>query len=82
MKRIILASKSPRRKEILSYITNDFDIEAADVDETINYDNDLIEEIKSLAAENFFHADYEATLRPVYGPNSDADSLVVEGGQL
>ena len=49
MKRIILASKSPRRKEILSYITNNFDIEAADVDETINYDNDLIEEIKSLA---------------------------------
>ena len=24
MKRIILASKSPRRKEILSYITNNF----------------------------------------------------------
>ena len=44
--------------------------------------NWINEEIKSLAAENFFHADYEATLRPVYGPNSDADSLVVEGGQL
>ena len=28
MKRIILASKSPRRKELLSYITNDFDVEA------------------------------------------------------
>ena len=40
------------------------------------------EEIKSLADEQFFHADYEATLRSVYGPNSDADSLVVEGGQL
>ena len=44
--------------------------------------NWINEEIKSLAAENFFHADYEATLRPVYGSNSDADSLVVEGGQL
>ena len=43
MKRIILASKSPRRKEILSYITNNFDIEAAEDDETINYDNDFIE---------------------------------------
>ena len=42
--------------------------------------NWINEEIKSLAAENFFHADYEATLRPVYGPNSDANSLVVEGG--
>ena len=45
----------------------------------LNWIND---EIKALAAENFFHADYEATLRAVYGPNSDADSLVVEGGKL
>lgn len=39
-------------------------------------------EIVSLAKENFFHADYEATLRAVYGKDSDADSLVVEGGKL
>lgn len=39
-------------------------------------------EIKNLAKENFFHADYEATLRPVYGEKSDADVLVVEGGKL
>ena len=45
----------------------------------LNWVND---EIKALANENFFHADYEATLRAVYGPNSDADSLVVEGGKL
>ena len=38
------------------------------------------EEIIALGAENFFHADYEATLREVYGAESDADSLVVEGG--
>lgn len=44
--------------------------------------NWLNEEIKTLGKENFFHADYEATLRAVYGPKSDADSLVVEGGQL
>lgn len=44
--------------------------------------NWLNEEIKSLGKENFFHKDYEATLRPVYGADSDADSLVVEGGQL
>lgn len=44
--------------------------------------NWINEEIKSLAAEQFFHADYEATLRSTYGENSNADSLVVEGGQI
>lgn len=44
--------------------------------------NWLNNEIKSLGKENFFHADYEATLRSVYGADSDADSLVVEGGEL
>ena len=44
--------------------------------------NWLNEEIKALGKENFFHADYEATLRDVYGKDSDADSLVVEGGAL
>ncbi len=44
--------------------------------------NWLNDEIESLAAENFFHADYEATLRPVYGAAADADNLVVEGGKF
>ncbi len=44
--------------------------------------NWINEEIKTLAKENFFHADYEATLRGVYGPEADAESLVVEGGNL
>ncbi|CAM4163836.1 MULTISPECIES: cysteine ABC transporter substrate-binding protein [Treponema] len=39
-------------------------------------------EIVSLAEEKFFHADYEETLRPVYGAAADADNLVVEGGQM
>lgn len=39
-------------------------------------------EIVALAEENFFHADYEATLRQVYGETSDADALVVEGGVI
>ena len=33
--RIILASKSPRRKEILSMVTSDFEIRVSDADETI-----------------------------------------------
>ena len=42
----------------------------------------LNNEIVQLEKEKFFHADYEATLRSVYGKDSDADSLVVEGGKL
>lgn len=38
------------------------------------------DEIKSLADEEFFHADYKETLEPVYGSEVDIDSLVVEGG--
>ena len=37
------------------------------------------DEIKSLGEENFFHADYEATLTDTYGSDYE-DSLVVEGG--
>ena len=42
--------------------------------------NWLNDEIKSLGNENFFHADYDATLAPVYGAAANPDSLVVEGG--
>ena len=45
----------------------------------LNWIND---EIVALAAENFFHADYEATLAPVYGEAADPDALVVEGGMI
>lgn len=39
------------------------------------------EEIESLAAEQFFHKDYEATLVDTYGLDYE-DSLVVEGGKV
>lgn len=42
--------------------------------------NWINEEIIALADEQFFHADYKATLEPVYGTAVDIDSLVVEGG--
>ena len=42
----------------------------------------LNDEIVTLGEENFFHADYEATLAPVYGEAADPDSLVVEGGKI
>lgn len=41
----------------------------------------LNEEIKVLGEENFFHADYEATLVDTYGLDYE-DSLVVEGGVI
>lgn len=42
----------------------------------------LNDEIEALGEENFFHADYEKTLAPVYGEAADPDSLVVEGGKI
>lgn len=45
----------------------------------LNWIND---EITALAEEQFFHADYDATLTSVYGDNVDKDSLVVEGGVM
>lgn len=36
-------------------------------------------EIESLGEENFFHADYEATLLDTYGADYE-DTLVIEGG--
>lgn len=44
--------------------------------------NWIDDEIKTLAEEQFFHADYEETLKPVYGENIDPENLVVEGGQF
>lgn len=38
------------------------------------------EDIKALADEQFFHADYKETLEPVYGDAADPENLVVEGG--
>lgn len=42
----------------------------------------LNEEIKTLGKEKFFHADYKATLLPVYGDAVNPDSVVVEGGEV
>ena len=40
----------------------------------------LNDEIKKLGEEKFFHADYDATLKAVYGDDANPDSMVVEGG--
>lgn len=42
----------------------------------------LNDEIEALGEENFFHADYAATLDSVYGKAANPDNLVVEGGKV
>lgn len=46
---IILASKSPRRQELMKYITNDFVVKATDVDETLPNDITPDEAVKYLS---------------------------------
>lgn len=46
-------------------------------EELLNWIND---EIKSLAEEQFFHTDFDETLKEVYGESVEPDNLVVEGG--
>jgi len=49
MKNLILASQSPRRKELLEKCGIAFTCIPADIDESINEENDLEEEIKKLS---------------------------------
>lgn len=49
MNKLILASKSPRRKELLSLLKIPFEIVSADIDEKINENNDLRKEIEKLS---------------------------------
>ena len=42
----------------------------------------LDHEIVELGKENFFHADYEETLAPVYGEAATPDNIVIEGGMV
>ena len=46
---LILASSSPRRKELLSLLKIPFDIIVSDIDESINLENDLDKEIENLS---------------------------------
>lgn len=49
MKKLILASQSPRRKELLEKCGYPFEIDVADIDETINTNGNLEEEIRLLS---------------------------------
>ena len=49
-------------------------------DTYIEKDLAINDEIDKLGDENFFHKDYEETLKPVYGDEVDPDEIVVEKG--
>ena len=49
MTRIILASKSPRRKELMELLKIPFEIIVSDINESIDHDNDLVLEIEKLS---------------------------------
>ena len=49
MTRIILASKSPRRKELLELLHIPFEVIVSDIEEQIDYRNDLVKEIEKLS---------------------------------
>lgn len=55
MKQVILASKSPRRKELLSLLGIEFDAIPADIDEQIDTNNNLVSEIEKLSYQKAFH---------------------------
>ncbi|MGL5405456.1 MAG: transporter substrate-binding domain-containing protein [Propionibacteriaceae bacterium] len=44
--------------------------------------NWLNEDLVALGNENFFHNNFEKTLKPTYGESARADDLVVEGGKV
>lgn len=49
--KVILASKSPRRKELLSLLDLNFEVLTADIDETINPDIPICDEVARLSLE-------------------------------
>ena len=49
MKKVILASQSPRRQELLERVVSEFDCIPADIDETMDLTKDLGEEVKKVS---------------------------------
>ena len=49
MNKVILASGSPRRKELLSSLDIPFEVMASDIDESIDINANLVDEIENLS---------------------------------
>lgn len=79
--KIILASKSPRRREILSMITDNFEVIVSNVDETIDKKLTNEEQVKHLAyikAKAVFDETKNMGDRIVIG----SDTIVVKDGKI
>ena len=79
--KIILASQSPRRREILSMITHKFEVIVSNVDETIDKELTNEEQVKHLAyikAKAVFDETKEQGNRIVIG----SDTIVVKDGKI
>ena len=50
--KIVLASQSPRRKELLAHIVSEFEIEPADIDETPFPDEQPVDYVRRMAEED------------------------------
>lgn len=81
MKKIILASASPRRKELLGLITPDFTVQSADADETIAPGTapiDAVEQLSRIKAEAVWALQTEKADCAVIG----ADTIVFIDGEI
>lgn len=76
---IVLASKSPRRKELLGLLDLDFQIITADIDETMNPSLTVADEVARLSYEK------AAAVKPKVSPDTiiiSADTIVELGGKV
>ena len=76
--KIILASASPRRQELLKYITPDFEVVPADVDETLPDDIPADESAEFLAVRKALHVAAANPDSMVIG----SDTVVIADGEI
>ncbi len=75
----ILASKSPRRKELLSLLDIDFEIVSADIDETVDETKPITDEISRLSYDKALAV---SSLVPVDSVIISADTVVEFDGKI
>ena len=74
---LILASQSPRRRELLGLITNDFTVRVADIDETMDPTRPASEEVARVSRKKAMAVEREAEDVVIA-----ADTIVVCEGQI
>lgn len=87
MKRIILASASPRRRELLSIIEPDFEVIVSDADEKTNRQlpNEVVDDLSFLKAENVYRILMDKNVNNVFKEQTiiiGADTVVAVDGEI